>query len=155
MNSTSGNKNFYTGLFLLLLTLALLSFQVCFFSGFYPLGLPDNKAVKAYRQQVSLFKLSDACQYDIFDAMMILSVYYKREKEFAASRSWLLLAAEKGKSPLAMLLLAKDYERDGKKSLAFSWYSKAIHNDSRLSSSEVQAFFEKKISDRVQKLYEK
>jgi len=88
-------------------------------------------------------------------AMLVLARYYRQEKLFDAGQCWLVWAVERTKSPLAMLLLAQEFNRLNDKKLASFWYSQAVKYDSRIKSLRFKQALEKELNKRVGELYEK
>jgi hypothetical protein len=149
----NNKKNFFAGLFLLLIIPLMLFVNFYIFSGLYSGDLPNNKLIKDYRHKVQMNKLGMTClELDSPDAMLILSRCYQHEKLFVAANSWLRFAAEKKKFPPAMLLLSMNCS---KKSEAAFWYNEAIRIDVRLGSRKFQQALENAVNEQVRRIYEK
>ncbi|MFA6104129.1 MAG: hypothetical protein WCV67_14805 [Victivallaceae bacterium] len=152
--NTGRCRDFYTGLLLLVSIPCIMVFQNRLTDG-VDSTLPDIPAVRDYCQRQKLARLAEACQYNVPDAMLILSQYYQRHNEAAAGYNWLYFAAEKTKSPVAMWQLSEWFSNAGDQQSAKLWYSKAVQLDRRLSSKEFQLQLRTMIDRQEQRLYEK
>ena len=151
----NNKRNFYTGLFLLLFIPAVLFVNFFVLKSLYPKELPDNELVNDYKHVEKLKRISDYCQRGHAGAMLVLARYYQRKKLFDAGQCWILWAVKRTKSPLAMLLLAQEFNRFNNKKLAAFWYSQAVKYDSRIKSVKFRQALEKELNERVGELYEK